>query len=395
MRKMKEIYLDNSATTRVDDRVVDIMTKVMKEDYGNPSSKHMKGVESERYLTDARETIARILKADPKEIVFTSGGTESNNMALIGAAIGNRRSGKHIITTAIEHASVMEPLKYLRDEGFEITYLPVDSEGHISLENLKNELRPDTILVSVMLVNNEIGSIQDVAAAGKLIKETVPSCLFHVDAIQAFGKMRIFPAKMNIDLMSVSGHKFHGPKGVGFLYIRSRAKVRPLILGGGQQKGMRSGTDNVPGIAGLAAAAQIAYDDLDKNTEHMKALNERLSIGLERLGEELKKEGSSCTVIVNSHAEAPHIVSCTFSPVKSEVLLHALEEKGIYVSSGSACSSNKPGLSGTLQAIGLSAKEADSTIRFSFCRDNTAEEVDAALDALKGLLPVLSRFVSH
>ena len=386
-----EIYFDNSATTRVDDDVIRIMEQVMREDYGNPSSKHMKGVDSERYIRSAASVLAGILKVSEKEIIFTSGGTESNNMALIGAAMANRRKGKHIISTCFEHPSVLEPLKYLEQficpdgEHFEIQYLHVDPDGHISMEELKSSIRPDTILVTTMFVNNEIGAVQDVAAIGKLIKAVNPSCLYHVDAIQAFGKYPIYPGKMNIDLLSVSGHKFHGPKGIGFLYKNEKVKLNPLILGGGQQKGMRSGTDNVPGAAGLGEAAKIAYRDLQENVEHMTALKDRMIDGLSGYKVNSKKGSLS----------APHIVSVTFFPVKSEVMLHALEEKGIYVSSGSACSSNKPGLSGTLQSIGLSAKEADCTIRFSFSKYNTAEEVDFCLEKIRETYEVLRKFTSH
>ena len=394
-----ECYFDNSATTRVSENVIKTMIKVMTEDFGNPSSKHAKGMQSEVYLDDARQALARILKVKEKEILFTSGGTESNNTALIGTALANGRAGRHIITTCIEHPSVMEPLRSLaerKNDPYEITYLPVDAQGHISLQQLQDAIRTDTILVSVMLVNNEIGAVQDVAAIGKAIKDKNPKTLFHVDAIQAFGKMEIYPKKMGIDLMSVSSHKFHGPKGVGFLYISEGTKVRPLILGGGQQKGMRSGTDNVPGIAGMAVAAAEAYAGMDENVKQMTSLKNLLTEELEKIAAE--SEGTSFSIRINSQKDdlsAPHIVSATFAPVKSEVLLHALEERGVYVSSGSACSSNKPGVSRTLESIGLSAKEADCTIRFSFCKDNTAGEVLYAAQQLKELLPVLSKFISR
>ena len=409
-----DIYFDNSATTRVDDKVIELMEQVMRTDFGNPSSKHVKGVASERYLKDAAGILGKILKVQDKEIIFTSGGTESNNMALIGAAMANRRKGKHIISTCFEHPSVLEPLKYLEQfvcpdgEHFEIQYLPVDHDGHISLEELKKSIRPDTILVTTMFVNNEIGAVQDVAAIGKLIKSVNPSCLYHVDAIQAFAKYPIFPKKMNIDLLSVSGHKFHGPKGVGFLYKNEKVRLNPLILGGGQQKGMRSGTDNVPGVAGMGEAAKNAYQDLSANAEYLTGLKDRLIDGLSVYAQEVetasdsaanpKNRSEGCHIRVNSHKgalSAPHIVSATFYPVKSEVMLHALEEKGICVSSGSACSSNKPGLSGTLQSIGLSAKEADCTVRFSFSKYNTAEEVDYTLEKVRETYEVLRRFTSH
>ncbi len=403
----KEIYFDNSATTRADDDVVEVISRVMRQDFGNPSSKHMKGMESEHILREAREKIAKILKVSEKEIIFTSGGTESNNLALIGAAMAYQRQGRHIISTCFEHSSVLEPLKYLEnytfaDGGrFEITYLPVDSDGHISLEDLRNSIRPDTIIVTTMFVNNEVGAVQDVSAIGRLIKEVNPRCIYHVDAIQAFGKYNIYPKKMNIDLLSVSSHKFHGPKGTGFLYKNEKVRVTPLILGGGQQKGMRSGTDNVPGAAGMAKAAENAYKNLAENVSHMTQLKDRLTDGLSEFAEQIKNETGSagkCYIKINSkkgNQSAPHIVSATFFPVKSEVMLHALEERGVYVSSGSACSSNRPGLSGTLQAIGLSAGEADCTLRFSFCRYNTIEEIDYAMEQIKDTYNMLKKFVSH
>ena len=248
-----EAYFDNSATTRVFDSVKDIVVKTMTEDYGNAAAKHTKGVEAERYIREARSIIAKSLKVEEKEIVFTSGGSESNNMALIGAAMANQRGGKHIITTNVEHSSVYNTLGFLQDQGFDITYLPVDSNGHISISQLRESLRPETILVSVMYVNNEVGSVEPIEDIGKVIKEEQPQALFHVDAIQAYGKYQIYPKRLGIDLLSVSGHKLHGPKGVGFLYINEKAKVKPLIYGGGQQRGMRSGTENVPGVAGLGA----------------------------------------------------------------------------------------------------------------------------------------------
>lgn len=404
-----ECYLDNSATTRVSDNVISEVAKVMATDFGNPSSKHMKGVESEKYLKNAKDVISKILKVSEKEIVFTSGGTESNNLALIGYAMANLRRGRHIITSVFEHSSVIESLKYLSEiklsedidpekKGFEITYLNVDSKGHINLDELKNAIRKDTILVSTMMVNNEIGAVQDIEKIGKTIKDINPDIAYHVDAIQAFGKYEIYPKKWNVDMLSVSAHKLHGPKGVGFLYINEKIKVKPLILGGGQQKGMRSGTDNVPGIAGLATCAKDAYDNLEKNIDSIVKVKNKMIDGLNKLAKEETITNSGCKIKINSFKDlesAPQIVSATFYPVKSEVLLHALEEKGIYVSSGSACSSNKPGLSGTLQSIGLNAKEADCTIRFSFCKDTTCEEIEYTLEQLSILLPMLSKFVSR
>lgn len=397
-----EVYFDNSATTKAAPEVVEAVVKAMSEDYGNPSSKHMKGVEAEKYIKEAKLEISQILKVEEKEIFFTSGGTESNNLALIGAAKANQRAGKHIITTAIEHASVLEVCKELEKEGFEVTYLSVDSKGHIDLNELEKTIRKDTILISVMYVNNEIGAVQDIKAIGELIKKANRNILFHVDAVQAFGKYEIHPKKLNIDMLSVSAHKIHGPKGTGFIYINGKAKVLPQILGGGQQKGMRSGTDNVPGIAGLSKACGLAYESLKENKEHMSALKDYMIEKLEEISEPSDSDGCEETVKfkmkINSEKgelSAPHILSVTFDKVKSEVLLHALEEKQIFVSAGSACASNRNEISSTLTAIGLSKEQADSTIRFSFCKDNTFEEVDYTVEMLKKIVPMLSRFVSR
>ena len=376
-----EAYFDNGATTRVFPQVKDIVIEAMEEEYGNPSSMHMKGVKAEQYVKDAREIIAKSLKVDPKEIVFTSGGTESNNMALIGTAMANARKGKHIISTRIEHASVYNPLFFLEENGYEITYLPVDEHGVVDLEALEKAIRPDTILVSVMYVNNEIGAVQPVEEIGKIVKKKNPDTLFHVDAIQAYGKYHIYPRRLKIDLLSVSGHKIHGPKGIGFLYIKDKTKVHPLILGGGQQKGMRSGTENVPGIAGLGKAVQLIYQEHEEKMKKIQAIKDDFIAQVMELSD-----------VRNNSGEAPHIASISFQGVRSEVLLHALEEKGIYVSSGSACSSNKPAISGTLKAIGLTKEYYDSTLRFSFCIFNTKEEVDYTVNCLRELLPILRRF---
>lgn len=376
-----EAYFDNGATTRVFPQVKDIVIEAMEEEYGNPSSMHMKGVKAEQYVKDAREIIAKSLKVDPKEIVFTSGGTESNNMALIGTAMANARKGKHIISTRIEHASVYNPLFFLEENGYEITYLPVDEHGVVDLEALEKAIRPDTILVSVMYVNNEIGAVQPVEEIGKIVKKKNPDTLFHVDAIQAYGKYHIYPRRLKIDLLSVSGHKIHGPKGIGFLYIKDKTKVHPLILGGGQQKGMRSGTENVPGIAGIGKAVQLIYQDHEEKMKKIQAMKDDFIAQVMELSD-----------VRNNSGEAPHIASISFQGVRSEVLLHALEEKGIYVSSGSACSSNKPAISGTLKAIGLTKEYYDSTLRFSFCIFNTKEEVDYTVNCLRELLPILRRF---
>ena len=381
-----EAYLDNSATTRCSERAADIVMKVMREDFGNPSSMHTKGVEAEHYIREAKEFFAKNLKVDEKEIYFTSGGTESNNLALIGTAMANRRSGNHLITTSVEHASVGNPMKYLEEQGFEVTYLPVDQDGIVSLEALKEALRPETILVSVMYVNNEVGAVQPVDEIAKLVKDYDSKIIFHVDAIQAYGKYRIWPKKEGIDLLSVSGHKIHGPKGTGILYVNSKLKIHPIILGGGQQKGMRSGTENVPGIAGLAEAAKECYENLDEKVDRLYALKERFVKQIEEL-DDVKVNGRT------GRDSAPHIVSVSFRDVRSEVLLHALEEKGIYVSAGSACSSNKPAVSHTLKSMGIEKDLLGSTLRFSFCFETTEEETDYCVRELRELLPMLRRYV--
>ena len=377
-----EAYFDNSATTPVYPEVRDLMVKIMEEDYGNPSSLHMKGVTAARYIKDARESLAGEMKVMPKEIVFTSGGTESNNMALIGGALANRRAGNKIITTSVEHASVGSPMEFLAGMGFDVVRIGVDSSGQIDMDQLMSEVDDDTIIVSVMYVNNEIGTVMPIADIARLIKEKNPNVLFHVDAIQAFGKYRIYPKRMGIDMMSISGHKFHGPKGVGALFIRDRVKVKPIIYGGGQQSGMRSGTENVPGIAGMALAAEITYNGLEDKMEHLRQLKEHLISELTQIDD-----------VYSNSGDAPHIASITFKGVRSEVMLHALEEREVYVSSGSACSSNKQHASGTLKAIGLPQDKLESTLRFSFSPENTMEQVDYAVECCRQLLPVLRRYV--
>ena len=380
-----EVYMDNSATTRTFPEVAELMTKIMCEDYGNPSSLHMKGVEAEKYLRYAKETLARILKVEERELLFTSGGTESDNMALIGCALANCRRGNHLITTQIEHPAILQTMRYLESQGYRVTYLPVDPCGRIRLEDLRRAMTPETILVSIMHTNNEIGALQPIEEAGALIKQMNPDTLFHVDAVQGFGKSRIYPKKMHIDLLSVSGHKIHGPKGSGFLYIDEKAKIRPLILGGGQQNGMRSGTDNVPGIAGLAKSAEIVYRHFDEQTAQMRACKHRLIEGLRELDD----------VVIHGMPEeegAPQIVNASFLNVRSEVLLHTLEDRQIYVSAGSACSSHKRAGSPTLTAIGASKAEMESAVRFSFSEFTTLEQIDYTLDTLREVLPMLRRF---
>ena len=383
--KEMEVYLDNSATTRVLPCVKDLMVETMEVDYGNPSSLHTKGVEAERYVKQAKERIARTLKVQEKEIYFTSGGTESNNLALIGCAMANKRAGMHLITSCVEHASVLNPMHYLEEQGFSVTYLPVDETGRVKLSALEEAIREDTILVSVMYVNNEIGAVEPIDEIAAVIKKKKPDILFHVDAIQAYGKMTIRPKRQGIDLLSVSGHKIHGPKGVGFLCVGEKVKIHPILFGGGQQKGMRSGTENVPGIAGLGLAAQEMYRDHEEKIRALYELKEAFVEGIRGL------EGTTVNGLTGRES-APHVVSVSFEGVRSEVLLHALEDKGIYVSSGSACSSNHPSVSSTLKSIGVKKELLDSTIRFSIGMETTMEEITYTIDTLRTLLPMLRRY---
>lgn len=382
-----ECYLDNSATTRCTKGVAQVMTEVMCSAYGNPSSLHHKGVEAERYVREARETIAKTLKCAPKEIFFTSGGTESDNLAIRGAAYANARQGRHLITTSVEHPAVLNTMQYLEQQGYEVTYLPVDACGRVRLSDLEAAIRPDTILVSMMHTNNEIGALEPIEEAGALIKRVNPNTLFHVDAVQGYGKSRIYVKRMKIDMLSVSAHKIHGPKGIGFLYVGDRVKIRPIVFGGGQERGLRSGTENVPAIAGMARAAEEIYRNLDADLERMYALRARLEAGICQL-ENVKFN------TLPGRESAPHVLSVSFAGVRSEVLLHALEDKKIYVSAGSACASNHPETSGsaTLRAIGLEKELLNSTIRFSLSAFTTEEEIDHTVQALEELVPMLRRY---
>lgn len=384
-----EVYLDNSATTKCYTCVGEIVQKVMCEDYGNPSSMHRKGVEAERYVKKSKEIFAKILRVQEKEIFFTSGGTESDNLALIGTARANHRAGKHLITSSIEHPAILNTMRYLeQEEGFRVTYLPVDKEGRISLQALREALCEETILVSVMYVNNEVGSVQPIEEASRIVKNYNKNILFHVDAVQGFGKYRIFPKKEGIDLLSISGHKIHGPKGTGVLYVNEKVKIKPILFGGEQQKNIRSGTENVPGIAGIGMAAKEIYTDLDAKVIRMRELKQRFINGV------LKIKDTAIHGLYDE-SSAPHIVSVGIAGIRSEVLLHTLEGKGIYVSSGSACASNHPAISGVLKGIGTKKEFLDSTLRFSFSEFTTEEEIDYTLETLYNCVPMLRRYTRY
>ncbi len=389
------IYLDNSATTRQFDEVTQYMAEIAGAYFGNPSSMHLAGVDAEKAVRDSRETIAGILKADPKEIFFTSGGTESDNLAIAGCAYANRRKGSHIITSRIEHPAVLETVRHLESEGFKVTYLDVAKDGRVDPASLREALCSDTILVSVMHVNNEIGSVNDIEALSGIVRSYDPSILFHTDAVQSFGKLDVLPKKMGVDLVSVSAHKIHGPKGVGFLYVKNGTKINPILFGGGQQNGLRSGTENVPGIAGLALASKISCCSLGETSQKLfeqKSYFVRELLNLPDVtvnGLTGEKNADNSPSVAGT---APHIISASFAGVRAEVLLHALEAQEIYVSSGSACSSNRPAKSATLTAIGLDEKLLTSTLRFSMSQETTREEIDATLTVLNDELPKLRRY---
>ena len=384
------VYLDHAATTFCSPSAAEVMQRMLTVDYGNPSAMHKKGMEAENAIKDAAKILADTIRCTPEELIFTSGGTESNNLALLGAAHAYRRRGMHIVTTAFEHASVQNPIKILEEEGFRVTRLGVDATGHVDPEELAQAVGSDTILVSIMHVNNEIGAMQDLAVLGERIKKANPDTLFHVDAIQSYGKVKIPVGKCRIDLLSVSGHKIHGPKGTGFLYCKKNTRLTPLLYGGGQQRDLRSGTENVPGICALSAAAKECYAALEERVGILRARKEELLEALRRL------DAAQGGIFINgpqtSAEDAPHIVNAAFTGVRSEVLLHALEEKGIYVSAGGACSTHKRAPSATLTAIGLAGDRLESSLRFSLDTSTTAEDIAATEAALGELVPALRRF---
>ena len=383
---MKEIYLDNAATTRPLQEVAEIVADVMRNVYGNPSSLHKKGIEAETIIKKTSELIARAAGCGADELIYTSGGTESNNTALIGASLAYKRRGNKIITTAIDHPSVNEPFKYLASLGFEICTIAVDKAGYVDFEQLISAVDENTLLVSMMHVNNEIGTIQDIQRAGEQIKLKNKETLFHVDAVQSFGKVPLHIKKSKIDFLSISAHKFYGPRGIGALYKNKLVRMHPFILGGGQQKAIRSGTENVPGIAGMRAACQYVLD-------HQQMIRENYMACKRKLAEAVLREVPD-TFINGPEIEegAPHILNIGFRDVRAEVLLHALENHGVYVSSGSACASNKKTHSGTLAAIGNASCDLDNAIRFSFGIETTLADIDEVIRVLKEQIMLLRRY---
>ena len=369
-----EIYLDNSSTTKPYPEVVDKMVYALTTDYANPSSLHRKGIEVEKNIKLIRQDIARTLGAKDKEIYFTSGGTESNNAIIRGVANLYKKRKNHIISTEIEHPSVLQTLNDLEQDGFEVTYLKVDKDGKINIEELKNAIKPSTILITIMHVNNEIGSIQPIEEIGKYLKSLKDKIYLHVDAVQSYAKINFKPSRYNIDFMSVSGHKLHGPKGIGFMYIKENNRLKPLITGGGQEIGIRSGTENVPGIYGLGEAVKVINKDLNKTIDKISELKNLLKEEIVNNIEDIKLNSPEDGVC--------HILNVSFKDVRGEVLLHYLEQKGIYVSTGSACSSKKKG-SHVLNAIGLNQNEIEGAIRFSLSDLNTKEEILEVVKILK------------
>ena len=381
-----EVYLDNSATTRVCDEALQAAVDVMKNEYGNPSSLHSMGYRAGMRLQEAARTLADIWKCAPEEVIFTSGGSESDNLAVLGAARAMARKGKHIITTAVEHPAVAQSIKALEAEGFEAQRLGTDSRGIVSLEELSEAVREDTVLVSIMHVNNETGAVQSVEEAAELVKKKNPACLFHTDDIQGFTKVPLRPGRTKIDLLSISGHKIHAPKGIGALYVKKGVRLLAQIHGGGQQGGIRNGTENVPGAVALSAAAARLWGSLEEDIAALYSRRRRLVERLRAI------PGVTVNGPEDEKLSAPHIISVTAKGVRSEVLLHALEEKGIYVSAGSACSSHKRAPSPSLLALGLSGDSLQETVRLSLSVFNTDEELDYAAGEMAQLIPALGMF---
>jgi len=373
-----EIYLDNSATTMPYPEVVNEVREVMSKTYGNPSSLHSMGIESSRVIETAKERISATLKCQPSEIYFTSGGTEANNLALLGACRANR--GSHVITSAIEHPATLQAADYIQSDGYEIELLEVDGGGIMDLAQLENSISEDTVLVSIMHVNNEVGTVQDLEQIGRIIKTKNPKTVFHVDAVQSYCKLPVVPKNFHADMISLSSHKIHGPMGVGALYVKQGTKISPTVFGGGQQKNIRPGTENVPGIAGFGLAAQMKFSGMTENSARMIELRERLRSGILANVPEVR---------VNTPQEncAPHVLNVSFDRVKSEVLLHSLEQEGIFVSSGSACSSHKKDKrSYVLQSMAIPFNWIDGSIRFSLSEFISATEIDYTVEKLREIV---------
>ena len=391
------VYLDNSATTRQYDEVTEEMYRLMKEEYGNPSSLHRMGMKAERMVKTARESVASALSVSAEEIYFTASGTESDNTALFGAAEARKRKGKRIITSKIEHPAILESCKKLEKEGFSIDYLGVDRKGLIDLSELEELLDERVALVSVMAVNNELGTVQPIGEIGSLVKRK-SEALFHSDAVQSFGKIRLSPSAQKIDLLSVSGHKIHGPKGIGALYVKKDLHIPPYIYGGGQEKGFRSGTENTPAIGGFGLAAKIMDENFSERVAKMRNARDYLLKGIKNEIEDISINSpeEAQDQLLNEHKTlcCPSILNVSFIGCRGEVILHSLEQQDIYVSTGAACSSKKKG-SHVLSAAGLNGALLEGAIRFSFCEFNTIEEMDHVLCELKKVVSSMRKIKRH
>ena len=370
---MERIFFDNSATTRIDDRVLEAMLPFYRTKYGNPSSLHSFGEEAREGMVQARERVAAAIGALPEEIFFTSGGTESNNMALQGFAFANRHKGKHIITSAVEHHAILHTCEFLGTQGFDVTYLPVDSEGSVDPETVRSKMRDDTILVSIMTANNEIGTVQPFREIGRLVHEM--GVAFHTDAVQAIAKVPIDVSKDSVDMLSISAHKFHGPKGVGALYVRKGLAVRPLAYGGGQERGLRPSTENVPGIVGLGEAIHLGMREMEDSVRHMTKLRDRIIDGTIGPIPGSKLNGPRERRLCNN-------ANIRFQGVEGEALILDLDFNGIAASTGSACSARSTETSHVLSAIGLTPEQARGGLRISLSKFNTLEEANLFLEVI-------------
>lgn len=381
------IYLDNGATSRTDPEVIAVMAEVMKDVFANPSSLHRLGGKAERLVKQAREIMASLLEVTANEIYFTSGGTEANNLAIKGIAFAYKQRGRHLITTQIEHPSVYEVCQQLEEWGWDITYVSVDGQGRVNPDDIERAITDRTVMVSVMHVNNETGTIQPIQEIGERLR-SYPKIFFHVDAVQSFGKLPITPKQWNIDLLSLSGHKIHGPKGVGALYVRQGLQLSPLLVGGGQEQGLRSGTLNVPGIVGLAKASKLA---VQKREEKAREVSKWKQLFLERVMDQLNQ------VKINGDTtpdgSSPYIINLSFPGLKSEVIVHALEQRDCYVSSKSACSSKLEKPSRVLLDMGLTPYEALGAIRISMGFDTIEAEIDKFAEILISVIPSLQKVV--
>ncbi|SJZ38836.1 cysteine desulfurase family protein [Selenihalanaerobacter shriftii] len=385
---MEEIYLDNSATTKPKEEVVKAMMEPLTNNYGNPSSLHQKGIEAEKLLKEARRKVAKVIRADEQEVVFTTGGTESNNLAIKGSIDTLKRYGNHLITTKVEHSSVLHPFQDLEKEGWEVTYLDVDETGVLDLEELKEAITEDTILVSIMYVNSEVGAIQPIEEVEQIVKEYKESNLyFHVDSVQALDKIEVDLSRLDIDLMSMSGHKIHGPKGSGALYVAKDTRLKSLITGGGQENGHRAGTENVPGIVGFGEAIRLTTNEIEEKVAKMQELKKKLADGITSNLDDVEINGPKL------EDGAPHILNVSFKGLKGEVIVHALEEKNIYVSTGSACSSKGSSPSHVLTAMGVAKEDMEGAIRFSLSTFNTEAEIDYTIEKIIEVIPKLRKII--